>query len=538
MFLKIFNHASIALVFFSLTLLQQYGYYALKGFPIIFFSPGKYLLIYLFFLVFSFAKGTWTRFFFLSSLMILSYFQMAHLSYFGTQILPTEVYLLFTQFGEITGVVFEEVQHLLIPLLFTIIPLAVGLIFFRRLKTQYSFSFITALLIAYFLYNPIRTSITGNTWGRQPSTRELSGMNVYLSISYFLGRILPSKFSKNSLPKEKNSSLSLEITKSKYQDWDNIIVVLGESLSPHQMSLFGYGRSTTPNLEAMSSSTNFFKTFGLSSGVSTDVSVAFFINLGYGDAGGIKAAKGQHCLFRLAKSVGYSTHFLSSQNEEQLRYITPYVCSSFLDDYKSLESITPGIENPNAAIDRALLPKLSELLNSGGKRFIMLHQRGSHGPWKLRATPEAMKFTDHKTDERLNDYDNTVVEFDLFWKELSTLLEKQKSRTLVVYISDHGESLGMGGRWGHGFLDPSTFEVPIIIQSFNQPLPQRTRELARFLPSYNLGLFTAQAMGYETNQSPYSVMKDFVIYGNDIDGFAGKAAITFDEQSYKFKIIQ
>lgn len=537
MFQKIRNHATLALVFFALTLLQQYGFYALKGFPIIFFGFGKYVAIYLTFLVFSFAKGPKTRFFFLTSIMLLNYFQMAHLSYFGTLILPTEVYLLFTQFGEITGVVNEEVRHIVIPLLFTLIPLVLGYLFFRRLKTQFSFKFITILLIAYFIYNPVRTSITGNTWGRQPSTRELSGMNVYLSISYFLGKILPHKLSQSSGARAENESLSLKLTRTKTQAWDNIIVVLGESLSPHQMSLFGYKRPTTPNLVAAAQNPNFFTTIGLSTGVSTDVSVAFFLNLGYGDAGAIKAAKGEHCLFRSAKTAGYSTHFLSTQSSEQLRYIAPYVCNAYLDDYRSLESITPSIENHNAAIDRDMLPKLSELLKSGNKRFVMLHQRGSHGPWKLRSTPEAIKFTDKNIDERLNDYDNSVVEFDLFWRDLSRLLEKQKSKTLVVYLSDHGESLGMKGKWGHGFLDPSTFEIPMIIQSFNQDLPPKTRELARFLPNYSLALFTTQAMGYETNQSPYSVMKDFVIYGNDIDGFAGKATIKFDDVSYKFKVI-
>jgi glucan phosphoethanolaminetransferase (alkaline phosphatase superfamily) len=255
--------------------------------------------------------------------------------------------------------------------------------------------------------------------------------------------------------------------------------------------------------------------------------VAFFLNLGYGEAGGIKAAKGKHCLFRSAKKIGYSTHFLSTQSGEQLRYITPYLCSAYMDDFRDLESVSPKTENSNAARDRDLLPKLSDILQSGGKHFIMLHQRGSHGPWQLRATADSTRFVSQEIDQRINHYDNSVVEFDFFWKDLNQILEKQKSKTLVIYLSDHGESLGVNGKWGHGFLARSSFEVPLLIQSFHQDLPARTKELFRYMPHYNLALYTTQALGWETNQSPFTLMNDYVIFGNDIDGFAGKATIQF-----------
>ena len=524
---KLRNHLYLALIFLALSLAQQYGFYALKGFPIIWLPLGKYLAVLGFFILFTLTQGFKTRFLFLSFFLILNFFQMAHLSYFGTQILPNEIFLLYSEFGEITGVVSEEIHHILLPLFFTLVPLAVGFYFTRRLKLQLSFKAIPVLLILYFLYNPVRTFVTGNTWGRQPSTRELAGMNVYLSLSYFLGRILPYKMESKRYSLQENESLNLKLTQTSKKDWDNIIIVLGESLTPQHMGLYGYERPTTPFLNQLKDSKNFFHTIGLSSGVSTDISVAFFLNLGYGEAGGIKAAKGEHCLFRSAKKIGFSTHFLSAQSAQQLRYIAPYLCSAYMDDYRSLESVSPKTENPNAARDRDLLPKLSEILQTAGRHFIMLHQRGSHGPWKLRSTPDSLKFTSADLDQRINYYDNSVVEFDFFWKDLNQILEKQKSKTLVIYLSDHGESLGVKGRWGHGFLAPVAFEVPLLIQSFHQELPQRTRELFRFMPHYNLALYTTQALGWETNQSPFTMMKDYVIFGNDIDGFAGKANIKF-----------
>ena len=80
--------------------------------------------------------------------------------------------------------------------------------------------------------------------------------------------------------------------------------------------------------------------------------------------------------------------------------------------------------------------------------------------------------------------------------------------------------------------------MPVLIQSFNKDLPLRTRELFRYVPQYNLSLYTTQVLGWETNQSPFTAIKDYVIFGNDIDGFAGKANIKFgDLGNYDFTAV-
>ncbi|MBA2406229.1 MAG: phosphoethanolamine transferase [Bdellovibrionales bacterium] len=538
MFQKFKNHVYLALIFFILSLAQQYGFYAFKGFPIVWLTLGKYFGVFFFFFIFTFTPGPILRFLILSFLLILNCFQMGHLSYFGTQVLPTEIYLFFAEYKEIFGTVGTEVTHILIPLLFTSIPMGIGFFFIQKFRNLFTFKLIPVLVAAYFIYNPVRTYMTGNTWGRQPSTRELAGMNLYLSLSYCLGKIVPSKLESKKYSIQENESLKLKLEKLGNSEWDNIIVVLGESLTPNHMNLFGYARPTTPYLTSLKLNPNFFYTTALSSGVSTDISVAFFLNLGYGEAGGLKAAKGEHCLLKLAKEVGFSTHFLSTQSSEQLRYIAPYLCTAYLDDYRSLETISPATVDDKAAIDRDVLPKLNELLTSNNKKFIMLHQRGSHSPWALRYRPIADIFHSPETDKRINDYDNSVVEFDLFWRELSELLATKKTKNLVIYLSDHGEALGEGKRFGHGFLLPTSFEIPLIIQSHNKELPKRTKDLPMYLPQYNLGLYLAQQLGWNTNQSPHTIMKDYVIYGNDIDGFAGKAAISFGPgATYRFKAL-
>jgi glucan phosphoethanolaminetransferase (alkaline phosphatase superfamily) len=534
---KYINHFYLALIFFILCVGQQYSFYALKGLQIIWLTFGKYLTIFFFFLVFTFIQGERVRFFWMSYLLILNFFQMAHLSYFGTLILPNEFFLFFSEFHEVSGVLVTEVTHVLIPLVFTIIPMFLGHLAVKKWAPSKTFKYLPFLIFLYFIYNPLRTFVTGNTWGRQPSTTELSGMNMYLSLSYFTGKILPHKllYAKNSTAKNQSSSLSVEELESK---WDKIIIVLGESLSPDQMSLFDYKRNTTPFLNTLKNDPDFYYTKGLSSGVSTDISVAFFLNLTYGDAGSLKVSTGEHCLFKHAKKMKFSTHFLSIQSRQQLRYIMPYLCSAYLDDLRSLEEISPETNNSNAAEDRNLLPKLNELVITDQKQFIILHQRGSHAPWPLRSTKRSKIFRDKSVDERVNDYDNSVVEFDFFMKELDALLSLKKSKTLLLYLSDHGESVGKEGRYGHGFLARSSFEIPLLFRSYNSSLPEGTHLINNFLPQYNFSLYILNQLGLKTNQNYLSELNDFVIFGNDIDGFAGKASINFTEKnSYDFKII-
>jgi glucan phosphoethanolaminetransferase (alkaline phosphatase superfamily) len=532
---KFLNHILLAITFTCLTLAQQYFFYHLKNIPIVWLSLGKYVGIFIFLLSATFIRPQILRFLFLSFVMLLNFFQMAHLSYFGTQILPSEILLLFTHFDEIQGTILVELHHILIPLLLTLIPVVFGL-WLTRLKSElYGTKIIGVLFVIYFIYNPARTLITGNTWGRQPSTRELAGMNVYLSLSYFAGKILPHKILRNKKDDGTNSSTDLYLSEGSFSEWDHIILVLGESLTPHHMSLFGYERETTPFLSSLKKDPRFVHTIGLSGGVSTDIAVAFLLNMGFGEAGALKAAKGQHCLFKLAKEKKFTTHFLSVQSAEQLRYIAPYLCAASLDDYRSLEDISPETKDDQAADDRLLLPELNKLTDFKNKQFIMLHQRGSHAPWELRSLSQNRLFPH---DDKVNHYDNSVVEFDTFFKDLDAILRKSSKKTLVIYVSDHGEGLGEDGKWGHGQLFRSAFEVPVIIMSYNKDLPADLRLIPKFIPHFNISVLIARELGFRPSIEVNSLPKDYVIFGNDIDGFAGKAKLLFSPDStYDFKVV-
>lgn len=527
------NPVILGLVASLLSVLQSKFFHALTGIQENELPLEKYFILLGFMLLASFIRNRTWRFIFLSFIIFANFFQMAHLSYFGTQILPIEIYLLFTQANEIQGTLLVEFQHVLLPLALTLLPMLILFWLSRKLAPKKTLPWLHWLFIFYLFYNPVRTFVTGNTWGRQPSHNEFPGMNAYLSLSYFLGRVLPEKVFAQEKTLVGNASNLLELKPTdKNPHWDHVIFILGESLTPHHMSLFGYDRKTTPYLESLTDRPDFYAEIGISSGVSTDIALAFLLNMTYGLAGSQKIAKGNHCLLKLAKEQGYKTHFHSIQSAQQLRYISPYVCPGSLDDYKSLEGVSPKTKDHQAARDRDLLKNLPDLLSSEGSKFIILHQRGSHGPWELRSTDEARIFPH---DSPVNYYDNSVVEFDLFFQEMNEILSKSSKKILLVYVSDHGEALGQEGLWGHGALHRYAFEVPVIIEAFNSPLPAEVLKLPKYLTHYNLSLFLADQLGYELSQSFEDLPKDYVILGNDIDGFAGTLDIEFRDGEYEMR---
>ncbi len=93
---------------------------------------------------------------------------------------------------------------------------------------------------------------------------------------------------------------------------------------------------------------------------------------------------------------------------------------------------------------------------------IVMHQIGSHGPsYYLRYPPEFEKFTPACSTDQLGDctqaeiinaYDNTILYTDHVLAQIIDLLEAQEDNfvTSMIYMSDHGESLGEFGLYLHG----------------------------------------------------------------------------------------
>ncbi|MCB1851275.1 MAG: phosphoethanolamine--lipid A transferase [Gammaproteobacteria bacterium] len=116
--------------------------------------------------------------------------------------------------------------------------------------------------------------------------------------------------------------------------------------------------------------------------------------------------------------------------------------------------------------------------------LIVMHQMGSHGPAYFKRYPsEFEKFTPTCRSNQLNDctreavvntYDNTILYTDYFLSRVIAWLKAQSAQyqTSMLYMSDHGESLGELGIYLHGIpyaLAPAAqTHVPAILWSAEQ----------------------------------------------------------------------
>ena len=118
--------------------------------------------------------------------------------------------------------------------------------------------------------------------------------------------------------------------------------------------------------------------------------------------------------------------------------------------------------------DVFLAPMKERLAKNSGNTALVLHQIGSHGPSYYMRYPtgfepfapacQSSNFADCTSAEIVNAYDNTIAFTDRFLgKVIDTLGAQDRFLTAMVYMSDHGESLGENGLYLHGapyFLAP------------------------------------------------------------------------------------
>lgn len=131
-------------------------------------------------------------------------------------------------------------------------------------------------------------------------------------------------------------------------------------------------------------------------------------------------------------------------------------------------------------LDEMLIPALNQKLKDvkSNKVLIVMHMMGSHGPTYFRRYPQAQRlFTPDcprsdiqscTQEELINTYDNTIAYTDFVLAQSIAELKKlpDEVSTGLLYISDHGESLGELGAYLHGFpysLAPSQqTHVPLL----------------------------------------------------------------------------
>lgn len=248
-----------------------------------------------------------------------------------------------------------------------------------------------------------------------------------------------------------------------------VVFVLGETARSDHFSLNGYKRNpTTPELERLPvvSIAN-----ASSCGTATAVSVpCIFSDLGRQNFEG-ETAGYRGNLLDVVEQAGYKVTWID--NNSGCQGVCKRVVEIDLTRFKNPE-LCPGA----TCYDGILVNALKEIAADPQDQFIVLHMLGSHGPsYYMRYPEEYKKFVPScetselsrcSREEVVNAYDNTIYYTDKVLKDVISYLGTMAAErdTAMVYVSDHGESLGENGIYLHSlpyFLAPQEQkQIPMI----------------------------------------------------------------------------
>lgn len=241
---------------------------------------------------------------------------------------------------------------------------------------------------------------------------------------------------------------------------DIVVLIIGESARSQNFSLYGYSRETNPLMRA--------------AGVTPLKARASHTNT-------IDAVKA--ILQHTSSSELYEVlpNYLSRNGVDVIwrrsNWGTPPL---HLDKNLSKEDLKDLYPEANSDYDGILFHGLKEqiLASNKDKIFIGIHTYTSHGPEYYSSTPEefkkfvpeshAVEMANAKYEELINAYDNTILYTDyLVHSTIEILKEFKDRRSCVIFISDHGESLGEGGLYMHGvpmaMAPAEQLDIPFIV---------------------------------------------------------------------------
>lgn len=269
------------------------------------------------------------------------------------------------------------------------------------------------------------------------------------------------------------------------KDRELIILVVGETARRDRFSLNGYKKETNPLLkkENVISFTNV-----TSCGTSTAISVpCMFSHFGRSDFSADEANSTENLLDVLSHTK--DVDILWRDNNSNSKGVADRVK---YEDYKS--STVNTICDPECR-DVGMLVGLQNFIDKSNHKdiVIVLHQMGNHGPAYYKRYPKEFEVfnpvcktneLEKCTNEEINNaYDNAILYTDFFLSQVIGLLKHNSSKfnTAMMYVSDHGESLGENGVYLHGLpymMAPKEQKEIALIMWFGGKMEKETDYVA------------------------------------------------------------
>lgn len=274
-------------------------------------------------------------------------------------------------------------------------------------------------------------------------------LRYYLAPSGYIGSII-SVIKIKAQPRPDLIKIAEDAKTQKY--WKNnkknlFVFVVGETARAANFSLRGYHRPTNEPLNPYLKDIIYYSDT-TSCGTSTAVTVPCMFS------------KDNRTQFKTGSEV-YTENLLDVMEKSGYKVLwreNNTGCQNVCDRVELEDPCKTG----KFCLDEVMLQNFDERMQDFGKdALIVLHQRGSHGPAYSEHYPKAAElytpiceqkdFPYCSQESLVNVYDNSIYYTSMFLAktidELKNLSDKYN--TVMIYISDHGESLGENGMFLH-----------------------------------------------------------------------------------------
>ena len=151
-----------------------------------------------------------------------------------------------------------------------------------------------------------------------------------------------------------------------------------------------------------------------------------------------------------------------------------------IEKYHKVKDLKARYPEADDRYDGILLEGLKEdiLASDKAKTLVVIHTNTSHGPTYFKKYPSefeeftpvctTVEMSKADTQELMNAYDNSIIYTDwLIHSVIETLKEIPEVRSCMMYVSDHGESLGENNLYMHGvpmsMAPAEQVEIPFIV---------------------------------------------------------------------------
>ncbi len=233
-----------------------------------------------------------------------------------------------------------------------------------------------------------------------------------------------------------------------------LVVLVGETARAQNYQVNGYERETNPHTQNIKNIVSFKNV--TSCGTATAISLPCMFSLLGKDKYSREAFDHQDNVVDIIKKAGYSQVWVD--NNTGCKGVCTNIEQKRPDDFVNIEC--DGEECTDSVLIEALPETIKNMQGKDG--VIYLHLIGSHGPTYYKRYPREHAFfqPDCQTsdlqnctrEEILNSYDNTIRYTDYVMAQAISEIKKYNDiyHTSLIYLSDHGESLGENGLYLHG----------------------------------------------------------------------------------------